>query len=997
MVTQIASQRQERPKTEIPEAVWAEFQQSAISEELTATNIHWLQGKRLLEELIGSATTGHQYATREIQKLITRYEKHCEAGGWACWGVTLAGEPGNTPVIKLAKPRVAADGKAIKYETPVRAPGTPILPIATETCIQKVEARFNVKLPRDVPFWRAIQNADVPICVTEGVKKALALLEQGIPAVAIRGVCMWHPKSKKELYPEIAAFCHSGRTCYIAFDYDSKPTSRASVTKQAVKLGRAIERLGARPLYMRWSDAKGIDDYLALFDPAQRWLVATRLLQDALPLARYRRIQIEAEAKLAIPQIRQDNAFAASYHNGRVANLAATPNQILAIRAPIGSGKSTEIARIAANWKTQSTRSHKHLVLVLSPRNALGRQLASKLNIPHIHDYAPYDFDALDRDISARHGIALCPDSLHRLPSWIWKNQNILLILDEANQVVRHTIFGDTLNAKWRSHVSKFVELCKNAKAIIAAEAELPNHSLAFLSQTSRKPVKLVQFQGAAPDPWHVILYDYSPNHRAIFDEQLLLAATAEPTLIVSSSKTYLETLDALLTGLKRKVIRIDSDTNELGIFASFFEDPDTWLQQNQPDVLLLSPSAESGVSIEANIPAQRAYFKSVWGYFPALSPDTALQMLGRYRPSVPRHIFVPESTPHADLEGPKPYAIRARLRYLAEALAQIHQVPNPINPDETQTAIESYIAHEKALQFHTKSIFKVYLIESLERQGHIVSRHAHGQANPAIRQAFKMEKNKLQLQKAHQFATIEIDPNKHTSEWASHVLENYESSAHDRITAIKALRFHKFPRLRKHLDDPNFVHLAYYENRGRLENQAEWRTLAEFGKLIKHLEREKVIAILTNHPQATHKLPKKAIMAAIISEIGLLGLLNQPYSNEHPKAQEIAKQALKWANEIWHCWRLQIKDSQTPCEIINKLFRRLGIVAVEMGQKRRPGNKKIRIWLAQDPLAIPDADPDKSPQQQAYSQLVLAWREHYRAQLAPWLPAPPPPRPSPP
>ncbi|MCS6783495.1 MAG: hypothetical protein NZ482_10055 [Gloeomargarita sp. SKYG98] len=50
MVTQIASRRQE-----MPEAVWAEFQQSAISEELTATNIHWLQGKRLLEELIGSA------------------------------------------------------------------------------------------------------------------------------------------------------------------------------------------------------------------------------------------------------------------------------------------------------------------------------------------------------------------------------------------------------------------------------------------------------------------------------------------------------------------------------------------------------------------------------------------------------------------------------------------------------------------------------------------------------------------------------------------------------------------------------------------------------------------------------------------------------------------------------------------------------------------------------------------------------------------------------
>jgi len=61
--------------------------------------------------------------------------------------------------------------------------------------------------------------------------------------------------------------------------------------------------------------------------------------------------------------------------------------------------------------------------------------------------------------------------------------------------------------------------------------------------------------------------------------------------------------------------VRIDSETNEQGKFKGFFETPDRWLETNQPNILILSPSAKSGVSIEGGVSVEDAYFDSIWGY----------------------------------------------------------------------------------------------------------------------------------------------------------------------------------------------------------------------------------------------------------------------------------------------------------------------------------------------------------------------------------------------
>jgi len=169
----------------LPEPVLREFRASAIPDDLTLANIEILSGTALLEELTGPALSqlgGHsqQYCTQAVKKILAKYETVAAGGAWVCYGQTLDGEKGSIPVIKPFRPRRVTQGtgisqkqKVIKYETPVGAKGTPILPVVPEKYIQLIEQRFGVSIRRDIPFWQAVlANPAILLSIHEGPKKS---------------------------------------------------------------------------------------------------------------------------------------------------------------------------------------------------------------------------------------------------------------------------------------------------------------------------------------------------------------------------------------------------------------------------------------------------------------------------------------------------------------------------------------------------------------------------------------------------------------------------------------------------------------------------------------------------------------------------------------------------------------------------------------------------------------------------------------------------------
>jgi hypothetical protein len=62
-------------------------------------------------------------------------------------------------------------------------------------------------------------------------------------------------------------------------------------------------------------------------------------------------------------------------------------------------------------------------------------------------------------------------------------------------------------------------------------------------------------------------------------------------------------------------------------MIKQFLDAPDSYLEEHQPDVVLVSPAVQSGISIESN------YFNKVFGiYTGTVTPVVFQQMLHRVR-----------------------------------------------------------------------------------------------------------------------------------------------------------------------------------------------------------------------------------------------------------------------------------------------------------------------------------------------------------------------------
>jgi hypothetical protein len=176
-------------------------------------------------------------------------------------------------------PRPDAQGRPRKYELPPMA-----------------RVRLDCP-PRSQPM---LADPSVELWITEGVKKADALVSRGFCAVALLGV--WNFKGQNDLggvtlLGDFDYIAWNGREVRIAFDNDvmRKPTVRAALDR----LTAHLERKGAvvRAVYLPVGDAKGVDDYLlshtadelrALLEaprPAPRATPPQVELLDAAPLA----------------------------------------------------------------------------------------------------------------------------------------------------------------------------------------------------------------------------------------------------------------------------------------------------------------------------------------------------------------------------------------------------------------------------------------------------------------------------------------------------------------------------------------------------------------------------------------------------------------------------------------------------------------------------------------------------------------------------------------
>jgi putative DNA primase/helicase len=138
------------------------------------------------------------------------------------------------------EPRTDEDGKIVKYEQP---------------------AKLAIHLDVNPYAWEWVTNPAYELAITEGEKKADALVSVGVPAITLTGVWCWQREGKP--LPEWDDVPLQGRTVHLVFDNDV--ATKEPVQEALTKLTTFLRGRGANVLWTIPPEgpAKGVDDYLA--------------------------------------------------------------------------------------------------------------------------------------------------------------------------------------------------------------------------------------------------------------------------------------------------------------------------------------------------------------------------------------------------------------------------------------------------------------------------------------------------------------------------------------------------------------------------------------------------------------------------------------------------------------------------------------------------------------------------------------------------------------
>jgi Domain of unknown function (DUF3854) len=794
--------------------------------------------------------------------------------------------------------------------------------------------------------------------LNEGVKKVQTTVSHGYPALSLFG-CNGGYRVKDDdgnpiaptLRPELLDALTPGQTVILAFDQDSNPKTQSKVNKAQSTLARLLIEAGFTVHVAVWEEAegKGIDDAIAALPPEKRanWLKAT--LEGAPTFEQWQKEELKARRmRLALylnsNSLTPERATVGTETEPYYPDLPSIKPGITVVQSAgrTGAGKTTALGGLV------KANQGKGLMAVMMPTNSVGQQAAEEWGLPHRHDFFDHQNDLFLAAARDAGGFVMCPDSFHRLSSDV-KAQINLVIFDEANDVVGGLCSGDTLKVRQSEIVSSIAELLREVirrgGSIVLSEVTVYTRTIGFIqaiAQTDR--VQLFDHTPTGLSPWEIELKTGSTS--GFFREAIVSLKQGKRLIFAVASQEQGERLERLIARHcpDKAIVRLDSKTNDGGRFADFWRDPNDWLRSNGiPDLLIYSPSGKSGVSIT------EPGFDEVWGHFSAQHPDQWHQMIGRYRLPVPRKLFIkPFIQAHDSHERMCSIrGVRRRLENNQSGFAKLYGIDLTTRLREAQeagadvgqmmaieSALVNFLAAEKTAIGCQKSIAQNFFTHLLETRGHRIT-HLKCPRDEAIEQELKELQENLWRESASLLAELQ----------ESHRSQNIPQW-HKDLLATKLRARWEFPGIP--FDDAEDCYQVLVKDHGQMRRGVLLQAAAENQSAAQGLEEKQVRAALQGKIALPHTLPKGAMKAKLIELTGLLALLDgESYHNTEERAIAIKEKALKWKSEISYWLGLEIKPSQTPVEICNKLLIRLGLKAEAIA---RPGTVGTRDRIYQVP-----------------------------------------------
>jgi hypothetical protein len=640
---------------------WHEWTvESGIDPELASLNLESIGGQIPYERLLNNWDSGKVQPDAVNREINKRFGDNWSDGGWWCSGINvLTGKDSPWGCFKSNRPRIDKSKgfdpqkpKPIKYEHPVKT-STEIFALKVPRHLwEKLSQRWGVPIGEYTSFWQwVIDHPFIPIILTEGAKKAGALLTAGYVAIALPGIWSGVRQPKDEfgnrvgrafLIPQLIPFAQKERQIYLAFDQDASSKSLRNCNKAVAATASLFTKEGCKVKIVIWGKelGKGVDDLLVNHgeDVFEERFVAA-LSSEVWGVRQLKTLTYK-------PDLELDQHYLTDEKDGEYTACFQPPSdaQLVCINSPKNSAKTEALADLIKPYLLQGKR-----ILVLTHRIQLGEALCQRFGINYVTEIK-------DSQTGQLLGYGLCVDSLHgksqaKFNPKDW--EEACIIIDECQQVFWHLLNSTTCQ-------SDRVEILRCLKEVI--QIALATGGRVFLSDADLSDVSIDYIRGLAgfdlkpwllvnkwkPEKgWDITVYPNRGKHGGspktlMADLITYIEQGGKPFICVSGqkkkSKWGTQILETFLQSQfpDKKILRIDRESiadpqhPAFGCIAHLDEVLPLY------DIVLASPTIETGVSIDCH------HFTSVWGMFQGVqTTDSVRQALARVRDSVPRYIWV--------------------------------------------------------------------------------------------------------------------------------------------------------------------------------------------------------------------------------------------------------------------------------------------------------------------------------------------------------------------
>lgn len=492
---------------------------------------------------------------------------------------------------------------------------------------------------------------------------------------------------------------------------------------------------------------------------------------------------------------------------------------LLAIKSPMGTGKTANLANLCIATDLG--------MLMLGTKNSLMLNAAEKLpNFTHLQSDQSFAFL---RDPQGRH--SLCIESLHHIKASDCAGK--IILLDEAPQIRKHLLFSKTLSpAKRRACEQKLREIFQVCAGVILLSAELDDATIDFFTQLAGDRIQTThKLENSIPtQKWNIELLGTETaegkrtiNNRTPEVAHILrtlgalkaVASGRRAIAIASDNQNLLERIDELLLDQGFRTFRLDSKSSDDR--EPFLKNPDEWLNENRIDVLLYSPSAESGLDISI----KNYFYKTFVLYHGVVDIDGILQMAGRIR-DCDNYLFTAREYAKTDEDGINSTSARHLRRCIMGYLTEDLKLSG-LDEDTTQTLNAQFAAQNDHFWIrHATSQMALWNFEkinlwdnlrtALENQGHAIAL-CTPETDPELKERLQGYGAAILKNEAHHtFAAPDI-----TLDQAINNLSKFALCNEDRYAAEKALLKAQLPGIEQaEVWGPEFIE-SLLKDRGQV------------------------------------------------------------------------------------------------------------------------------------------------------------------------------------